>query len=138
MASPRDVDQSELVMKTADELQNKTIMPEWAKFIKTGVSKEKSPEQSNWWFIRQASILRKVYMTGPVGVQRLRTVYGGRKNNGHQPSHFARAGGKVIRVMLQDLEKAGLIEKVSKPVKGRKITPEGQKMLDKVAKGVKV
>lgn len=136
MISPRDVDQSRLVIRTAEELQKRLVMPDWAKFVKTGVSRERPPEQANWWHLRAASILRKVYLTGPVGVERLRTYYGGRKNLGHQPEHFRKSGGKIIRVILQDLERAGLIEKVNKPIKGRRITREGQRMLDRLAKEI--
>ncbi len=137
MVSARDVDQGQLVLKTAEDLQKRLVMPDWAKLVKTGTSRERPPEQADWWFLRSASVLRKVYMTGPVGVERLRTVYGSNKRRGHRPEHFRKSSGKVIRVILQDLERAGLIEKVSKPIKGRKITKEGQRMLDRIAKTIK-
>jgi small subunit ribosomal protein S19e len=137
MVSARDVDQSKLVLKVAEDLSKRLVMPDWAKLVKTGTSRERPPEQANWWFLRSASVLRKVYLTGPVGVERLRTVYGSNKRRGHRPEHFRKASGKVIRVILQDLERAGLIEKISKPVKGRKITKEGQRLVDRAAKGLK-
>jgi small subunit ribosomal protein S19e len=136
MVSARDVEANGLIIKTSVELEKKLTMPDWAKFVKTGVSRERPPEQKNWWYIRSASVLRKVYMEGPVGVSRLRTFYGGLKRNGHQPAHYAKGSGKVLRVILQDLERAGLIEKINKPKKGRIVTREGQKFLDKVAKSV--
>ena len=120
------------VIKTASvDLKGKMEMPQWAMFIKTGVSRERPPEDADWWFMRSASILRRIHIDGPVGVQKLRSYYGGLHRTGHKPSHFARGGGKVIRVILQDLEKAGYIKKEKK---GRVITPEGQKFLAKAAK----
>ncbi|MFH1631262.1 MAG: 30S ribosomal protein S19e [Candidatus Aenigmatarchaeota archaeon] len=137
MVSARDVSISELIIKAAGELENKITMPDWAKFVKTGVNRERPPEQKNWWYLRSAAVLRKVYMEGPVGVSRLRTFYGGLHRRGHKPAHYAKGSGKVIRVVLQDLERAGLLEKVNKPKKGRVVTREGQKFLDKVAKSCK-
>ncbi|MEM7813486.1 MAG: 30S ribosomal protein S19e [Candidatus Aenigmatarchaeota archaeon] len=138
MVTVRDVDQSALVKRAAQDLKKKISMPDWARFVKTGVQKERPPEQDDWWYVRAASVLRNVYLHGPVGVERLRTVYGGKKSLGHQPTHFRKASGKVIRVILQDLERAKLIESVSKPRRGRKITREGQRFLDNIAKEIKV
>ncbi|HKZ45210.1 MAG TPA: 40S ribosomal protein S19, partial [archaeon] len=64
------------------------------------------------------------------GVSSLRSYYGGRKERGYKPAHFRRASGNIIRKILQQLEKAGFIEKVAK---GRKITSKGQKLMDRVA-----
>lgn len=137
MVSSRDVKPSKLIEKVAKELEEKMTMPEWAKFVKTGVSRERMPEQKNWWFLRAASVLRRIYIDGPVGVSKLRVCYGGLQRGRHQPAHFAKAGGKIIRVILQDLEKIGLIETVTKPKRGRVITKEGQKLLDNAAKECK-
>ncbi len=38
--------------------------------------------------------------------------------------------------MLQQLEKEGLIKKVERPRKGRIATPKGQKLIDKIYKGI--
>ena len=53
--------------------------PDWAKFVKTGVHRKYPPQQEDWWYTRASSILMKIYLNGPVGVQRLRTYYGGKK-----------------------------------------------------------
>lgn len=137
MVSARDAKPELLIKKTSEYLKTRIHMPDWAKYVKTGVCKERPPEQKDWWHIRSASLLRKIYLDGPVGVSKLRTYYGGLKNLGHQPSHFRKAGGKIIRTILQDLERIGLIEKVNKPKKGRVITREGQRFLDKIAKECK-
>jgi len=137
MVSARDVEASKLITKTAEELKNTIKMPEWANYVKTGVSRERPPEDANWWYARAASLLRKIYVKGPMGVAKLRAKYGGRKNFGHRPAHVRLGGGKIIRTILQDLEKAQLVETTEKPVKGRKLTPQGEKFLIKMAKEVK-
>jgi len=106
--------------------------PEWAAYVKTGAHKERVPEDTDWWYYRCASILRKLYVRGtPVGIERLRTAYGGRKNYGVAPEHFIKGSGSVIRKALQQLEKAGLVVKVKG--KGRILSPKGRSLLDKMA-----
>ena len=56
---------------------------------------------------------------------------------GHKPAHHRPAGGKFIRLMLQQLEKEGLVKKVETPKKGRVITPKGQKFLDSLSRDLK-
>jgi len=80
-------------------------------------------------------VLRKVGVEGTIGVQRLRKVYGGRKNNGHKPEHKKMASGSVIRKVLQQLEAEGLVEK--QKTSGRKITAKGSSFLSEVAKGIR-
>lgn len=132
-----DIEASELIKKASSELKNskQVKMPDWARFVKTGVHKERPPLQADWWFMRAASMLRRIYMFGPLGVSKLRKKYGGIKNEGHQPGHTYRGSGKVARVILQQLEKEGLIKQVEKGVhKGRIVTPQGKSFLDKLAK----
>ena len=111
--------------------------PEWSRFAKTGVHKKFPPQQDDWWYIRSASILRRIYLDGPVGVARLRTYYGGRKERGHKPERFRKASGNVIRKILQQLESAGLIEKNKEGKRGRVISEEGRKFLRKISSEVK-
>ncbi|MHA2296987.1 MAG: 30S ribosomal protein S19e [Candidatus Hodarchaeales archaeon] len=108
------------------------VAPEWADYVKTSHSRENRPVQDDWFYIRAASIMRKVYMRGPIGVSRLRKPYGGKKNRGNKPNSFKLASGSVIRRILQQLEKAQFIEK-SPTGKGRRITPKGQSYLDSFA-----
>ncbi len=131
-----DVSQQRLVEKLAEELKKKESLkpPPWAAYTKTGVSVERPPQQLDWWYMRSAAILRRLYFDGPIGVQRLRTYFGGKRRRGHKPAHHRKAGGKIIRLMLQQLEKENLIAKVEKPKKGRVLTPKGQKLLYKLIK----
>jgi len=132
------INPQKLVIKLSEELKkNDNIKPpEWSKYVKTGVSSERPPLQYDWWFLRSAAILRKVYMEGPIGTQRLRTYFGEKRRRGHKPAHHRKAGGKIIRTMLQQLESAGYVKKIEKPKKGRVITPKGQKLIDKLSKMV--
>ncbi|MBU5575170.1 MAG: 30S ribosomal protein S19e [Candidatus Aenigmatarchaeota archaeon] len=132
----KDVPAQKLINEVAKALEAyKEIQPPlWSKFTKTGVCCERPPIQDNFWYLRCASILRKLYISNtPIGVRKLQTVYGKLRRRGHKPPHHRKAGGKIIRLMLQQLEKAGFITKTEKPKKGRIITPKGIKFLDKVS-----
>lgn len=133
MVLAKDSNPQELVSATAVALEKTMLTPAWAHFVKTGVSRERPPEQTNWWQLRSASILVKISSNGPIGVEKLRTYYGGRHRRGHKPAHYAPGGGKIIRTILQDLEKNGYVQKADKK-RGRVITPHGQKFLEGVAK----
>ena len=135
-----NVDQSVLVEKTAEELKKIDSLkkPVWANFVKTGVSKQRNPIDNDWWYKRAASILRKLYVFNLMGVNRLRVKYSARKNNGHKPEHTHPASGKIIRTILQQLEKAEFVKKTEiKNKKGRSLTPKGKSFLDKIAQNVK-
>lgn len=118
------------VLKTKEEL----TPPVWAKFVKTGVHKEKPPQQKDWWYIRAAAVLRTIYKDGPVGVSKLCSKYGGKKNRGNKPNKFIKGSGSVIRKIVQQLQAAGLIKYKKEGVhKGRVITSAGTALLNKAA-----
>lgn len=134
-----DVPINELILKVASELEKMQEMtpPSWADFAKTGTHKERAPTQNNWWHIRAAAILQTLQKKGPIGVSKLRTKYGGRKNRGHKPEKFYKASGNILRKILQQLEKAGLAAKAEKGIhKGRIITPAGAKLLGNKAEEI--
>ena len=115
---------------------NEIKAPEWAIFVKTSPARERTPTSKDWWYARSASILRKIYLYGPIGVNKLRKKYGGKKNRGHKPEKYFRGSGKLIRVILQQLEKAGLIEQTKKDAHhGRILTAKGKSLLDKKWQG---
>ena len=107
-------------------------VPEWAMYVKTGVSRERPPMAEDFWFTRSASILRQLYIHGVVGVGKLRTRYGSRKDRGGRPDKFFKASGKIIRVILQQAEAAGLVEKVLRMQHGRRLTQAGRDFLDSI------
>ena len=113
-------------------------IPEWAMFVKSGPAKERPIEEEDFWYKRAASILRQIYKKEIVGVNRLRTKYGSKKNRGFKPERFMKASGKIIRTVLQQSDKAGFTE-ISKNVRGvkrlkpgRKLTDYGKKFLEEI------
>jgi len=112
-------------------------MPEWAKFVKTSSGKKRPPIEEDWWYARAASILRQIYLRGLIGVNRLKTKYGGKKDRGVAPSKFQKASGKIIRTILQQCEKAEFVEKFKDKKAGRRLTKKGKEFLDKVASEAK-
>ncbi len=145
MPSAYDIPADKLIAKIAEDLKNNPAIqpPEWAQYVKTGVYKEAAPIQRDWWYTRAASILRKIYMNGPIGVSRLRIAYGGKYRRGVRREHFARGSGSVIRKILQQLEEAGYVQKKnehakkSKVTTGRIITPAGRSFVDKISTEIK-
>lgn len=107
-------------------------VPEWAMYVKSGVSRERPPASEDFWFVRTASVLRQLYVRGVVGVGKLRTRYGSKKDRGGKPDKFFKAGGKIIRVILQQAEAAGLVEKVTGRQFGRRLTEKGRALLDSI------
>ncbi len=136
MTTMYDVDAQELIEKAAEELKKIPELkpPVWAAFVKTGMHKERPPFRNDWWYFRAASVLRAVYRLQPIGVSKLRSKYGGKKNRGVKTEHRYKGSGSVLRKALQQLEKAGFVKFAEKSVhKGRVITPKGKSFLDKIA-----
>ncbi|MEK6915806.1 MAG: 40S ribosomal protein S19 [Nanoarchaeota archaeon] len=104
--------------------------PEWVLFVKSGHGKQRPIEDDNFWHKRAASVLRQVYLRGIVGVQRLRSRYGNRKNRGKQPARFAKSSGKILRLILQQAESAQILTKSESEKKGRILTEKGKKLLE--------
>ncbi len=107
-------------------------VPEWAMYVKSGPSRERPPMSEDFWFTRAASILRQLYIRGVIGVGKMRTRYGSRKDRGGKPDKFFKSGGKIIRVILQQAEAAGLVEKVLRLQHGRRLTQAGRDLLDSI------
>ena len=138
MTTAYDVPADVLIGRITDYIKGnvrEVTPPEWAAYVKTGPHVERAPQDPDWWYVRTASMLRKLYMKGPVGVSRLRKDYGGRKRRGVRPAHFARAGGKIIRSILQQLETAGLVEKANNG--GRVVSAKGRSLLDAMSGQIK-
>jgi len=137
MVNALEVPADLLIKRVAEKLKeyDQVKPPAWAYYAKTGVHKEKPPENPDWWYVRAASMLRKLYKSEePIGIESFRVIYGGRQNRGVAPEHFRKGSGSVARKILQQLEAAGLVEKV--PGKGRRLSPAGRSLLDKAAKEI--
>ncbi len=132
MAKVHDVPADVLLRKLTDILKNEDIpAPSWASFVKTGSHADRPPHEKDWWYTRCASILRKIYLHGPIGINDLRKEFGGGKPVGYGAAHHRDAGGAIIRNAIHGLEKLGYVEKVEK--KGRIVTKQGMQKLDHLA-----
>lgn len=137
LTTPYDVPAQTFIEKLARHLKenvDEVEPPPWALYVKTGAHVQRPPQNPDWWYVRCASLLRKLYIHGPLGVERLRGEYGGRKDYGVRPEHAVKAGGAILRKALQQLEAAGLVEKFQ--TKGRRLTREGRKLLEMLAEEV--
>lgn len=132
----RDVAAKDFIAAYAEHLKNsdKFELPVWADHVKTGVFKELAPYGDDWYYIRAASIARKVYLRPGMGVGQLRKWYGGNYRRGVRTEHFRRANSGIIRSVLIQLEEMKVTEQLSSG--GRRMTRVGQQDLDRIAGAV--
>lgn len=137
MASVKDIAPLQFIPALAAHFKRlgKMSVPGWTEYSKTGAYKQATPMDDDWFYVRAASIARKVYIRGATGVGSFQRIYGGRKNNGVCPSHFAKSSGAVARHCLQQLEKLKILEKNDKGM--RVISRDGRKALDLIAAAIK-
>ncbi|KAJ6826176.1 40S ribosomal protein S19-like [Iris pallida] len=109
----------------------KMELPQWTDIVKTGRFKELAPYDPDWYYIRAASMARKIYLRQGIGVGGFQKIYGGRKRNGSRPPHFCKSSGAVARNILQQLQAMNIID--IDPKGGRVITSQGRRDLDQVA-----
>ena len=132
MAKVYDIPADMLIKKLTEILKSEDINPPtWISFVKTGVHADKPPQQVDWWYTRCASILRKIYLNGPISITDMRSMYGGGKARGYGIASHRYAGGAIIRNAVHGLEKLGYVEMVEK--KGRIVTKQGMKKLDNLS-----
>ena len=137
MVTVYDVPAEKLILKVSEKLEenDKIVPPEWAEFAKTGIHTERAPVQQDWWYTRAASIMRKLYVKGPMGTSKLAGEYGGFNDRGCKPNKAVKGSRNIVRKCLIQLQDAGLLE-ATQDKQGRKISPAGQKLLDNSAKEV--
>jgi small subunit ribosomal protein S19e len=138
LPTPYDVQPSALIKRLAQHLKEEVDEinpPSWTLFAKTGIHTQRPPRNPDWWFTRCASILRKIYVKGPIGTERLRSEYGGRIDRGAKPEHARKGSGAIVRKALQQLQTADLV----KPLKneGKVVTNKGRQLLDRLATEIK-
>jgi small subunit ribosomal protein S19e len=131
MANVYEIEPALLVKAAAERLKEKLKKPDYMNYVKSGAGRDRVPQDPDFWYIRSASILRQVYLNGPVGVSRLRTRYGNKKEGVVHKKHHVRASGSIIRDEMQQLEALNYVKKTKE---GRVITPAGRSFLDKIAK----
>jgi small subunit ribosomal protein S19e len=139
MVSFHDIDTLKLNKALASELKSIDSIqpPEWSEFVKTGAHKAQTPVEQDWWYNRGAAILITVAKIGPVGTNKLRVKFGGKKRRGYKPSEFRKGSGSIARKLLQQLEGAKLLEqKETARHKGRVVSSQGSSLIAKAAKTV--
>jgi small subunit ribosomal protein S19e len=92
----------------------------------SAAAKELPPLDPDWYYVRAASIARRIYLNGGIGVGALAHWYGQAKSTKSRPEHFVPAARGLIRHILRNLQSCGLVEETEKG--GRRMTPEGQKV----------
>merc|ERR1719412_1408336 len=129
----RDVPAAYFIAAYAEHLKNsdKFELPVWAELVKTGVFKELAPYGEDWYYIRAASIARRVYLRPGTGVGALQKWYGGNYRRGARTEHFHKASAGVIRNVLLQLEDMKVVEKTQ--TGGRRMSRVGQQDLDRIA-----
>ena len=132
MVSVNDVPADEFVVALASHFKTsgKIQLPKWHDIVKTSPARQLPPTNPDWYYVRVASVARKIYTTPNMGIGALARAYGGHQKIGVRRGHFREASTGILRNALQQLEKAGL---VSKGEKGRTITKAGQRELDTLA-----
>jgi len=133
MVSVKEVPPDLLIKRISEMLREKVEPPPWARWVKTGPQAEKAPDDPDWWYTRLASLLRKLYVMGPIGVSRLAAEYGGKRDRGSARYHAAKGSRAIVRKGLQQLEGLGLVKRTPE---GRVLTPEGRSLLDREAKKI--
>jgi len=133
MATIYDMEPNALIKSAASKMKADNIVtpPKWIGYVKSGSQAERVPQDPDFWYVRCAALLRKIAIYGPIGIEHLRKEYGGRKSRGSRAEHFRPAGGSIIRKALQQLEKAGFVEKKAR---GRIITKKGVSFLSSAMK----
>lgn len=123
----RDVSAKSFISAYAEHLKNsdKFELPVWADTVKTAVFKELAPYGDDWYYIRAASIARKIYLRPGVGVGALQKWYGGSYRKGARTEHFRKASSGVIRSVIIQLEEMKVLD--HHPNGGRRMTRVGLK-----------
>ncbi len=136
MTTVYDVPAKDLIDAVSKKLQKDATItpPDWSKFIRTSITSEHVPIQKDWWYTRCASILRKVYTHNYIGIERLRNEYGGKVDRGSKPYKARGGSGSLARDSLQQLEKAGYVNRIKG--KGRGLTPKGRSFMDNTSREV--
>merc|ERR1711937_213576 len=118
----KDVPADAFIKAAAEFLkrQPKFDVPKYHDIVKTAVLKELAPYDEDWFFVRAASILRKVYLRKGTGVGALKKWYGGSSG-----TH------RGTRKALLELEKLEMMEHCSDG--GRVITSKGRAEMDRIA-----
>ena len=106
-------DEATIVLVPSKDIESPdSQLPVWADIVKTGMFKELAPNSDNWYYVRAASIARKIYLRPGTGVGALQKWYGVNYWRGTRGEHFRKASSGIIRSMLAQLEEMKVVEKL--------------------------
>merc|ERR1712199_38194 len=138
--SVKDVPAADFIKAAAEFLkrQPKFDVPKYHDIVKTAVAKEFAPYDEDWFYIRAASILRKVYLRKGTGIGALKKWYGGSNgtHRGTRKAHFMTASGAIIRKAMHELEKLEMMTHSEDG--GRMITSKGRAEMDRIAGNIDI
>lgn len=141
----KDVSPDRFVRAYAEHLKKsgKVSLPAWVDYVKTSKHKELTPYDGDWYYIRMASVARRIYVNEGLGVGALARAYGGPYRPSVKPQKHVKASRKVLRHVLSQLQNLDILEtqimentqgvRVSK---GRRVTRNGRRELDRIARQV--
>ena len=139
----KDVPAEEFIKSFAAFLKKtgKFKVPEWGQFVKTTCFRELSPYKQDWLYVRAAAVARQLYLKRSIGINTLRSHFGGKQRAGVNTEHHRKASAKIIRHCMQQLQELGMVGVVQikddngKTIEtnGREITKKGVQDMDRIA-----
>jgi len=128
----RDVSAWKWIKATAQYLKQADLfVPRCADIVKTSHGRERAPQNSDWYYIRAAAVLRAIYLRPGTGYGGLSKRFGNKKNRGSQPEITTRAARGLLHWACKSLTKMSLVTKGKES--GHIITNEGRRCADAIA-----
>jgi small subunit ribosomal protein S19e len=136
-ATLKDIPATQFVTALAAHFKKtgKYELPAMHDLIKTGSHRELPPQDADWYYLRLASVARKVYLQPAVGIEHLAHAYGGKYWSKMTTKHHGKAARGNVRHALKALESTKLIAKKEGKT-GRFITAAGRRELDVIANSI--
>jgi len=137
-ATVRDVPANKWVKAMAQQFkrEGKIQVPNCADLVKTCHGRERAPQSNDWYYLRAAAVLRRIYLRPGTGYGGLGKAFAVKKNRGSKPERTIKAAVGPLHWACKALESLKLIAKGKS--KGRVLTREGRKRADTVAFNVKI
>ena len=136
-ATLRDVSGAKWVKAMAAHLKQsgKLFVPNCTELMKQSHANERAPQNPDWFFLRCAAVLRRVYVRPGTGYGGLSKAFGLKKNNGSRPEKPIKASRGLLHWACRSLEGLKLLQKGKES--GRVLTREGRRKCDAIAFNVK-
>lgn len=105
VTSLRDVSAAEFIKAYSAHLKKggRLTLPDWVDYVKTAPGRELPPLDPDWYYVRAASLARKIYLNHGLGVGALANWYGKTTAKRNTPQKHHKASRKVIRHILNQV-----------------------------------